>query len=181
MRVSPQKAFFWSVISAIAILVLLSSCVTERQRALICKTCVLNSDRKDSIIERIVEVPVTLPPVPGPTVYLANPCAALCDSLGNLKPFTIDKTANGIRTTVKSNTVANTLDITSNLEDSTKTKARVPQREIYSTTLEQVPARCELRHMSDWDIFWGMVGKILTGIGVLYFGIILVRKRVFLR
>lgn len=149
---------------ALFLLIALSSCVTEKQRLKICQSCTLKSERKDSIIERLIEVPVYVAPIPGPTLYLPSPCAALCDSLGNLKPFTIEKKQNGIKTTVKTNTVANTLDISSNLEDSTKTNAKVPQKEIFHSELREVPARCELRHLTDWDIFWIKVGKTLGGI-----------------
>jgi hypothetical protein len=180
MRVAPNKAFFWSVITAIIVMVLLSSCVTEKKRLKICQSCALKTVQKDSIIERLVEVPVYTAPIPGPTLYLPSPCAALCDSLGNLKPFTIEKKQNGIKTTVKSNTAANTLDISSNLEDSTKTTAKVPQKEIFHSEIKEVPARCQLRHLTDWDIIWIKVGKWLSGILLLlilfFFGRLAVKK-----
>lgn len=165
MKNNPQLyRFLICLVIAVVIVVTITSCVSEKKRAQICKTCTLKSEVRDSIIERLIEVPVYTAPVPGPTLYLPSPCASLCDSLGNLKPFTIEKKHNGIKTTIKTNTVANTLDISSNLEDSTKTTAKVLQREIYHSQLDQVPARCELRHLTDWDIFWIKVGKVLTGI-----------------
>ena len=38
----------------------------------------------------------------GPTVYLENPCAELCDSVGNLKKFKKTTKKNGIKSTIKS-------------------------------------------------------------------------------
>jgi hypothetical protein len=65
----------------------LPACVTLKQRARICATCTVenNTDRRDCTIVRTVTVPVNVPGVPGPTVFLPNPCAALCDENGKLR------------------------------------------------------------------------------------------------
>lgn len=51
--------------------------------------------QKDSIRKDTVYITVA-----GPTQYLPNPCAELCDSLGNVKPYYKEERKNGITSTV---------------------------------------------------------------------------------
>lgn len=148
-----KRQHYLPFILAAIIVLILSSCITEKKRAKICQACALKTEVKDSIVERLIEVTVYTPPTTGPTLYLPSPCASLCDSLGNLKPFQIEKKHNGIKTTVKTNTATNTLDISSNLEDSLKHTAKVTSKEVYRTKTEQFAPRCELRHVTSWLIF----------------------------
>lgn len=144
-------------ILALALIALsLSNCVLRKNA---CKWCPITSH--DSIVEKIVEVEVKLPPVAGPTVYLQSPC----DSLGNLKPINHTEKKNGIRTTVR--TVGNNLVVESNLEDSTKTKVPVKQVERHKSS---VVIRCD-NERTDWDIFCRIGFYIyvgLTGVLLLY-------------
>jgi hypothetical protein len=149
---------------------LLSSCAAHRAR--ICNTCPEKIVRHDSIVEKIVEVPVTLPPVPGPTLYIKSPC----DSAGKLKTFTIEKKQNGIKTTVKATPEG--LEITSNLEDSTKTKVPVKQKEIYSKT-ESIIAQKEpcINERTAWDGFYKIGFWIYSCVLALVVGGWYIKKR----
>jgi len=165
-----MRKYYLPFFIAAVVLLCLASCVTEKQRAKICQTCALKSEVRDSIVERLIEVPVYTAPIAGPTLYLPSPCANLCDSLGNLKPFEIENKHNGIKTTVKTNVKANTLDIVSSLEDSIKHTAKVPQREVFRSKTEQFAARCEKKHVTNWLIFcewFTIIG--LIGVGLFAF------------
>lgn len=157
------------VVVLIALLAFCSSCITEKKRAKICGSCPSKIEVKDSIVERLVEVPVYTPPIPGPTLYLPSPCAALCDSLGNLKPFTIEKKQNGIKTTLKSNLVNNTLEIASNLEDSTKTLAKVNVKDHYHSKQEVIQAPCKLEHVNWWNKFCVYFTLVIGTLLLIYF------------
>lgn len=142
-----------TVIYSIICFGVFSSCVTEKQRTKICQSCALQTIVKDSIVERLIEVPVYTAPIAGPTLYLPSPCANLCDSIGNLKPFTISKKENGIKITVNTNIAKNSLEINSNLEDSIKSTAQVKSLEVYKSKLEQFAPKCQLKHVTGWLIF----------------------------
>lgn len=90
------------VVSIIAIIVLMCmfSCVTEKQRMKICRNCPV----KDSTItvEKTIVKDTTIYVTQTVTepIYIDNPCANLCDSLGNLKPFFKSEKKNGIVKTI---------------------------------------------------------------------------------
>lgn len=74
------------IVLLIAASVICTSCISQKQRNRICGSCPVRIETKDSIIvkDSIVKIPFA---VPGPSfaVQIPNPCAELCDSLGNLK------------------------------------------------------------------------------------------------
>lgn len=153
------------ILLIIFVLVAFSNCVTEKQRLKICQGCPVKIETKDSIVERIVEVPAD--PVPGPTVYIKNPCQDLCDSLGRIKDFEIKKEEHGITTTIKGNSKTNELEVTSNA-DSLKLKAKV--RDHFREVKKEVPV-CHLDHVSSWDKFcrwFTIIGLALVSGAVLW-------------
>jgi hypothetical protein len=167
-----RNSFLWCLITAlIAVLFILSSCVTEKKRLEICKSCTLKSERSDSTIVSVSErtVPVV---IPGPTVTMVipNPCDLLCDSLGNLKAgvdFTVPaKGGKGrIRTTGDNLTIECLAD---SLKAVIKAKDTTIKRLV--TIQDQEPARCELEHLGKWDSFFirsGQVGWLLFILAVV--------------
>jgi hypothetical protein len=165
--------FFISVV----LLVVLNSCVTQRQRERILKDCVTSSYRKDSIQiqikERLIpfEVHDTIP------YLLPNPCADLCDSLGKLKSsFTAKvkgKNGSNLSLKVKDNELQ--------IEDEVKVKGTVTAndttKKITSTTKEQVRDNCQREHLTGWDSFWIKTGQILSAIIALVITLLLLKKR----
>lgn len=133
-----NRSFFACVLFAFGFILLftfLTSCVTEKQRLKICNSCPVKKERYDSIVEKILEVPVYLPGKPGPTVYMENPCKLLCDSLGNLKKgVNIIAEKNG--QTLHINSQGNGLNITSATKDTT-VKAPVKQKEVYNKSHDE--------------------------------------------
>lgn len=77
-RLKPEILIF-------ALLASLTACVTEKHRQKICNTCQVISERRDSIVYKFDTVRVKIPGTPGPTLYIENPCAFFCDSLGRLR------------------------------------------------------------------------------------------------
>lgn len=89
---------------------MLTSCASFKENRRIQKcakfSCVqeVKTIIKDSVVFKDTTVYITQK---GKTEYINNPCAELCDSFGNLKPFLRENTTNGVRTVIK--TVNNTL------------------------------------------------------------------------
>lgn len=144
MKISKVNiAFFAKVLLALIVLVIigsLQSCITEKHRERICATCPVVNTVKDSIVYKHDTVPVYLPPVAGPTVYLENPCQSLCDSIGRLKPFNINHTVNGI--SVKVFTQGNRIAIEANKKDSTL-RVPVTHKEAYHEVNKTIQMPCE--------------------------------------
>ena len=85
-------------VSLLVLVVLLTSCASHRLK--ICATCQTATIVKDSIVTILKDTTIYISRK-GDTITLANPCATLCDSFGNLKPFEIKKKKNGIVSTLK--------------------------------------------------------------------------------
>jgi hypothetical protein len=87
-------------------------------------------------------------------IYLENPCKLLCDSLGNLKPFTKTEKKNGLKSTVKS--VGNVLVVECETDS---LKARIQYLEHHTIDVEKshtentVQKPCELEHRTKFDGF----------------------------
>lgn len=99
---APVPRIFWLLLIAATLMVVAifnTSCVSEKKRAEICRTCPQKDSvsviRKDSIVYRDSIVFFTLA---GDTVKIASPC----DSSGKLKAFVQIKKKNGLVTTLKS-------------------------------------------------------------------------------
>lgn len=114
----------------IFILFFICSCVTERKRLKICNGCPIKKERYDSIVEKVIEVPINIPGAPGPVVYLDNPCKELCDSLGRPRSnINIKTERNGQTLHIKS--LGNGLNIVTERKD-TALKVAVKQKEVYN-------------------------------------------------
>ena len=155
-------------ILAIILLIALNSCVTQKQRERILKDCVTSSYRKDSVAliinERLVpyivhdSIPYLLP----------NPCAHLCDSLGNLKNDFKAEIKSDRGTKVKLSVKDNKLVINDVL-DSLKGVVKIQDttKKHFTAIKEQVRDNCELEHLSKWDSFQIIGFRILAGLGIL--------------
>jgi hypothetical protein len=159
-------------------LVMLSGCVlTKKQRE---RYLTRNCSVKDSVVlvDKIVLKDTTVfITTQGPIQYLENPCKALCDSLGNLKPFEITKKENGIVGTIKSvgnsiafNCKADSLEaIIRGLQEHTRTLTQK------SSIVKWV--ECDKDHVTGTQWYWIRTGQwllgflalqILIGIGSIY-------------
>lgn len=92
---------------------LFSGCYSTRQCQKHCSSCLSDSSVKetDSITSSIdssrkesvkVDTLHIHHYIPGPVQFLENPCAMLCDSLGQLKPFHKEEHKNGMTSTIDS-------------------------------------------------------------------------------
>lgn len=139
---------------------ILSSCiVTKKQHARICNECAGTDSIAFLEVERIVpkDTPIYIS-VPGPPVYLENPCKNLCDSLGRLKPFSFSEKKNGIKTTIKS--VGNSI-VAECETDSLKAVITLLNKEIIRSKYEKkvISVECEKIHQNWIDKFcrWGFL------------------------
>ena len=111
-------------VAALLILLLsLTSCSTfkENRRIQKCAKYKCVSDVKETIKEVIKDTTIYITEK-GETKYLDNPCAELCDSLGNLKPFEKKIESKGRKVILY--TKGNTLAVRSDL-DSVEAKMQV--------------------------------------------------------
>ena len=100
-------------LSFIIMIVLFSSCMTEKRRAKICSSCPVVTEvvtvKDSSSSKTIVKYDTIYKKVVGPTMYMNSPCDFLCDSLGRIKDFKKESTNNGIKQTLEGNKKDNTL------------------------------------------------------------------------
>lgn len=152
-------------LAAVVLIAVLSSCVSKRLK--ICRTCAI----KDSIVFKEViklkdtTVYITLH---GPTQYLENPCAHLCDSFGNLKPFEVKKKANGIVGTIKS--VGNSLAFDCDADSLEAIIRDLEERTIVKSNTITRLAACDKEHRSSFDGFCRWWLYISAGICLLLLG-----------
>lgn len=168
MHTSNKYIPFW--LAAFALLVLFTSCVTEKQRLRICKSCALSETRKDSI----GKPEVTVTPFDtilwisrrGKPQHFTN-CDSLIKALaaGN---GTITTRENGIRGTItgtrKGFTFACEVDSLKEVIRLLRSKITQP---VFTTITKEVPARCELHHLRKWDSFWIIMGRLQLGLVLL--------------
>jgi hypothetical protein len=123
-------------------IVLYSSCVTQKQRIKICGTCPVETVEveREVLVDTIIYVTEQ-----GETKYLDNPCADLCDSLGNLKPFerTIESKGRKVVIYTQGNKLAVRADLDSNethleVKHTTRTVIKTIQGECVKTTLMKI-------------------------------------------
>lgn len=145
----------------ITLLVGFSSCVvTKKQREnFLAKHCERKDSisyvRKDSIVYK--DSLIYIPKIVNTPIYLENPCKLLCDSLGNLKPFTKTTTKGGLKSTVKS--VGNSIVFECET-DSLKARIQWLEHNLIisekSHTENTVKIPCELEHRNKFDgfTFW---------------------------
>lgn len=174
MRIFKNKAyqFIFCIITAIVVMCCFSSCVaTEKQRKrFLAAHCVgkdsVRIEYKDKIVLKDTTIYKT---TAGPIQYLENPCKTLCDSLGNLKPFSVTKKEKGIKSTVFSvgNSIASKCDIDSMAVSLQWTEHHTAKTET-SHTEKVIQKDCELEHRTKFDGFTFWWFWITAGILALY-------------
>lgn len=159
-----------SLYKYILFIALLSSCISEKKREEICKTCTLSNTRKDSVRVEIKEKKVPYYLHDTITQWLVNPCAYLCDSVGNLLPFekevSDEKGEHKTKIYTKNNRLywMNTID---SLKKIITTKDTNTTHVIETT--KEVPARCDLEHTTSFDHFCRWFFYITGSIILLHF------------
>lgn len=177
MKTNPNKAFFWSFMTAILFLIIasiFSGCVlTKNQKFKFlrdnCTVASLTTIHDTTYTKQEVKIDTFYKSIPGPIQYFPSPCEKLCDSLGNLKPFKQTSTKNGITQSLESigNVLVQKCDVDSLLlieKDlrTTITNLRTVNKEI------QIHTDCKLPHLTDWYVFWAKLGKILSIVMIIY-------------
>lgn len=155
-------------IALLIVLVATSCVVTKKQKEKHCKACVLKESVKDSISVIIKDREVKVFIRDTIKVKTPNPCADLCDSLGHLKNF--DRTIPGKPGTSTRLFTRNDSLLVEAMADSLKATATVKDTTTnhFREVTQQVPAKCEKRHLTDWDIIWIKAGRILSGLLALF-------------
>lgn len=176
-----KDVWFLILIGVIAVMfmVILNSCVTQKQRERILKDCVTSSSRKDSVALIIQERLIPYVIHDSIPYLLPNPCSELCDSLGRLKhdfkaTITSDK-GTKISLSVKNNKLSIN-DNLNGLKGVVKTKDTTEKH--YTTIKEQVRDNCKLDHLTKWDSFQIIGFRILAGLIALFVGFKLLQKKI---
>ena len=96
------------------ICILLYSCNPEKRLAKRCAKCPAVTEVitiiKDSVtVKETTKYDTLYKTINGPTVVVAGPCDKLCDENGKLKSFYQEKTKNGIKSVIKTDTTKNEL------------------------------------------------------------------------
>lgn len=148
----------------LSLLIIIISCVTEKKRAEICNTCPVMESvvYKEKIKLKDTTIYITQH---GPIQYLENPCKKLCDSLGNLKPFSITKKENGIVGTIKS--VGNSIAFDCKDDSLKKVISGLIEKNTVNSEEKTVIRyeNCKKNHRTDFDgfcrWFFYIVGPLL--------------------
>lgn len=176
MRNIKAKYYAYLFLGIMALLAILSSCITEKKRKKICQTCTIKETItvKDSSWQVKYDSLLKIP-VKGPKIIMKdNPCALLCDSLGRVKDY--QQTAvseTGIKGTIKGDSKTNTIVIDCGSKDSLQhllNDARVENYHLrQEKKVEQLPARCDLEHRTWLDTTCKWICLILaSGILIRY-------------
>lgn len=158
------KSLTWAVL---VLIVALSSCSYDKRLAKWCGRCTV----KDSIVykEIIKKKDTTLYiTTPGPIQYLENPCAHLCDSFGNLKPFEIKKKTNGIVGTIKS--VGNSIAFNCDADSLRAVIRGLEEKTIVKSEAITRFADCNKEHRTSFDGFTRWWFYITAGLLLLFIG-----------
>lgn len=158
------KAFLLGMLLLI-IALWLSSCEAYRKK--ICASCPTNS--KDSIVTvEHTEVKfdtLWLPPKATDPIYLPNPCANLCDSMGHLKKFDVVKHYRGLTSEVKS--VGDVIVATCK-EDSLKQVNEVLTKTVKTYEKKVIEKQVVKNELTQWQQFFITMGEILSVLIVIY-------------
>ena len=137
------------------LLLLLSSCAAHRAK--ICKTCTLNQiTTTDTIRTETVRIDTLV-------FETENPCKELCDSAGNLKPFSRDLKSDKGKAIVLY-TRNNKLNVKES--DTVKTEYKT----IVKTITREFPSRCDKEHLTKCKSFFIVSGKIAWVIILILIG-----------
>lgn len=147
------------------------ACITQKQKDRICKNCAIKTVTKDSIKivvkERLQEIFIT----DTFTYFLPNPCTKLCDSIGNLKTdfkeVILSNKGTKLNLFVKNNKLVFKDEL-----DSLKRLILVKDSVIsnYHSKVIEIESKCKLEHLTWWDKLWIKLGRIFTGIILLFLG-----------
>jgi hypothetical protein len=138
----------------VSVLIIATSCISERGLNRLCASrCASIKDSiriQDSVVVHYRDSIHVVEEKEGPLIIINNPC----DSLGNLKPFEIKETKNGITTSVKSDGKK----ITSNCHEEAykiQLKNAIIEREIYKNAFHQLVRKeiCVKEHRNWLDKF----------------------------
>lgn len=159
---------------------LLFGCITEKKRLEICKSCTLNQITKDSTgVDEVVNTwrdsAIYWKSKQGKTIHV-NDCDSLIEQLNNKGSIVSD--SNGIKAIIEKK-VGSKRGFTFRCEsDSLKQVIKLLKQQVklnhFKTIIKEMPARCQLEHLTKWDSFWIRVGQILSGligIAVVGFGV----------
>lgn len=141
------------------IILLLSSCDSEKRLAKRCAKCPVKTEvitiTKDSIwTKETVKYDTVFKSIHGPTVVIPGPCDKLCDVNGKLKPFYSESSKNGIKTTINTDTIKDELKIDCNVDSlMLVNKEKIIEinrlRQEISKTKETKLEYCQKQH-KDW-------------------------------
>jgi len=152
-------------IGLISLLILLiSACRTIDP----CLKCPVRT--KDSIVIRTVEqeIPVMIKDTIKIREFIPNPCAELCDEFGHLRQEFRKEVKTSVGSTATISVQGGSLSIATPV-DSLKTKAVVTTTVPEHYREVEVPARCDRRHITDFEIFQLYAGRlailVLLGLG----------------
>jgi len=161
------------------ICLILTSCISEKKRMKICKTCTLRETKQDSLGEQqIITAPfdtaLFLSGIKGKEIEVSN-CDSLI-SLLNKKP--LESKENGLKAIIerKGSGFVFRCEADSLKAVITLLKTKISQTK-FTTITKEVPARCDLDHVSWWDNLFIWIGKILSGAFVLFLALKYFRKQ----
>lgn len=180
-KLGPRKIAY-IIIAAIAVMIAFSSCMTPSKVAKICKTCppiesvktVTVTVKDTSWKTESVKTNTIYLSVPGPTLYMPNPCSLLCDSAGKLKPgFSFSSTHNGITGTVHSDAENNQLVVkcnTDSLQKIIEEKTIEINRLRTETTNSETTNTVVKNELTGWQHFWVKSGYIFWIFIIIFVG-----------
>lgn len=152
---------------AAIVCVAVTSCVTLKQRERICATCTTHDSTyvHDTTIVSVHDTTIKLGYIHGPVSYLPSPCQALCDSIGQLKPYTHTERHNGLVETLKTegNVLVQECDA-----DSLEAVIKVMQRDHDRIVKSLVERAVEVNVLTKWQSFGYVSGLALWIILVIY-------------
>lgn len=133
------------------------SCVTEKKRAAICRTCPTHSKDSISIVKERYDSLIYVN-LNGDTMYWPSPCADLCDSLGRIIPFHKKTIKNGIKIELigRNDSLIQTASVDSAAVNVKGLNTKITIAKI-SEAIRSV--LCERKHHTTWDNIcnWGFV------------------------
>lgn len=175
---SAIRRILLAVIFALCLCPLFFSCISEKKRAEICRTCQRNDSvrvvKKDSISYRDSILFFT---IEGPERWIPSPCDRFCDSLGRLKPIHIKVKKNGIVAELKSKGDSLLLSARADSLEAEIKKMRVDhfnEIEFYKNSVIQLPCeneRTSIDGFFKWSalIFYACVIIVILGLVIRHY------------
>jgi hypothetical protein len=148
--------------------IFISGCYSEKQCVKHCSECLktnsvketdsvsVSSDSSRKEISHKTDTVLVPYAIPGPIQYLENPCAALCDSIGNLKAYDRTEHKNGLtnRLFTRNDSLIDDCSADSILaiKDRIENELKITNR-IYDSKLKETIKTIELGKKSNWDLW----------------------------